>query len=696
MKTQPLPGTVRDAETQITLDAAYAAKSSDYVPRTSHKSEDRAKYVNRLILEPSPYLAQHAHNPVDWWPWGDAALAEAARRDCPIFLSAGYATCHWCHVMEEESFDNEQTATILNSGFLPIKLDREQSPDVDAYYMLATTLQHRHGGWPNSIWALPDGRPFHTGTYFPRPHFEQILATIAQGWKTDKRTDFERFSRDFSGSISKIQARCDPSADLTGAENRALAYLGQSYNAEFGGFSLQTQFPQEGNLLFLLDDWQRRGSADALEMATTTLKNIAAGGIHDHVGGGFHRYSVDVNWRTPHFEKMLYNQALLLRAFANAYAFTGEPQFNRAANRISNYVLRDLLAPDGTFYSAEDADSLDENGALVEGAFYVWTPEQATQALGTDNRNSDFGLYELATLEAGPVLHLNRDMGMPGPELDDALETLRQAREARARPLRDEKIILGWNALMIRALAESAMILEQPHWIESAEKALAACLNHFDGIEGLTRVHREGKSLEKANLADIAWTGLAAAALFDATGNNEHLNVAQRMADLAAEFEVDSGRYALSKAGLLGDIFEIEDGAVPSGESGALELFARLGDNKRASSLVDALSGAIAEMPITRLEALRAAQSLTNGSIGPIRRINGATVWRTRAGLHLRLDPDHHIDPGGLKTGDVTNTRAITGTTEQTTPTGYLNVTLTICTSNFCHAPETLFFRSLP
>ena len=692
MRTQAPPQIERPTELQTALDAAYHSKPKDYAPRTHLRDGSRARYVNRLILEPSPYLAQHAHNPVDWWPFGPEALAEAARLDVPIFLSAGYATCHWCHVMEEESFDNEEVAALLNANFLPIKLDREQRPDIDAFYMLATTLQHRQGGWPNSIWTLPDGRPFHTGTYFSRPHFVQILGAIAEGWRGEKRGDFEHFAGEFTRSIQTVQMRTETPGSLFKAAATALDHLSESFNAQNGGFSKTTQFPQEGNLLFLLDHWRRTGDRKALNIATKTLTEIAAGGIHDHVGGGFHRYTVDVSWRTPHFEKMLYNQALLLRAMTEAYLATGEGQFRHAANRTVLYVLRDMTAPDGAFYAAEDADSLDVTGKLEEGAFYTWTPQQAETALRTDLYTSRFGLNEAPTLEAGSVLHLPPEKPVPTQDEQAALAQLLAARDARTRPLRDEKIILSWNALMIRALAEAGALLEQPGWIEAAEKALDACLNRLETKDGLLRIHADGRAIEAANLADIAWTGLAADALALVTGSEEHLNTATRMADhIERDFKTESGRYALSRGGPLGDIFEIEDGAIPSGEAAALELFVALERKDAATALARVLSGNLAQMPITRLDTLRAAAPLTGGLARPIHPLPGATLIRRRDSLIILLDPGHHIETDGL----ALNGAAAEGL-HHSIPPGDLKVTVQICTDSFCHAPVTVTFRSLP
>ena len=520
MATDPPPavsiGVSRDPALTERLEAAYDAKGPDYVPRTHLlDAGGRAQYLNRLILEASPYLIQHAHNPVDWRPWGPEALAEAAARDLPIFLSVGYATCHWCHVMEEESFDNEAVAAILNADFIAIKVDREQHPALDQIYLTATQLQQGHAGWPNSLFLLPDGRPFHTGTYYPRPRFIQVLEAVARAWRSDQRAGIERGAEQLSAAIrlfapSEISTAPPPGAAQFAA---AVSQLAGMQNTLEGGFSSSQQFPQEGFLLFLLDHWRRTGEPQALAMATRSLDAIAAGGIHDHAGGGFHRYTVDPNWRTPHFEKMLYNQGQLARAFIEGWEATGNPAWRRAARRAFDYVLRDMTDAQGAFYAAEDADSLDAAGKLEEGAFYVWSPAEARAALGAEAEFAieTLGLGETPTLEAGPVAHLDPTGVADFAALDPLLERLRLARDARARPLRDDKIIAGWNGLMIRALAEGAVAFEAPEYAEAAARAAEALWSRLWTGERLMRLWARGRALEDGALEDYAWLGLGLA-----------------------------------------------------------------------------------------------------------------------------------------------------------------------------------------
>ncbi|MEL7275523.1 MAG: DUF255 domain-containing protein [Pseudomonadota bacterium] len=725
MIRQP-PGSARDPDLHGALALAFGEKPEGYTPRTHLMDGDGPRYVNRLIREASPYLEQHAHNPVDWWPWGDAALEEAARRDVPVFLSAGYATCHWCHVMEEESFDNEEVAALLNTHFVPVKLDRESRPDIDQLYILATMIQNRHAGWPNSVWLMPDGRPFHTGTYFPRPQFVQVLGAIAQGWAGKAREEFEGFATRLSDAIAGISAQPVPEADIADTPAAALAQLGQAFNAAHGGFSPGTQFPQEGNLAFLLDHWRRGGPEDALRIADKTLSEIAAGGIHDHVGGGFHRYTVDVNWRTPHFEKMLYNQALLTRNFAEIHQITGATSAARAVARCIDYVLRDMTAADGAFFSAEDADSLDGTGKLEEGAFYVWTPKAMAQAFPEDAEwaIATLGAREPATLEAGPVAHLKPGSDPDWARLDPLLDGLLDVRDGRSRPLRDEKVIGGWNGLMIRAMAEAGILFDRPDWTEAARTALDGVMARLGPVDALSRYHAGGAAREDANLSDHAWLGLAALALDD-------LALAEELAHaIVARFALPDGRMALMREGApLGPVMETEDGAVPSGESSALELLVALSQRGGPAqlhppmhALAAALSGRIAETPIARLEALTASRALADGAAGAVRFVGDGAVRvalrqteagallavRIAEGWHLAASAEQDLVPPELTGAETEWPEPVpwtdgSGHTSAVhkgrfdlvlrAPTAEVTLHLQACSESLCLTPETVRIR---
>jgi uncharacterized protein YyaL (SSP411 family) len=572
--------------------------------------------------------------------------------------------------MEEESFDNEAVAQILNAHFIPIKVDREQRPDLDQIYITATQLQQGHAGWPNSLFLMPDGRPFHTGTYFPRPQFIQILQAVAQAWRGGKRDQIEGVAGQLSDAIRRFapsEAVITPppgTAQFATAVNR----LSGMHNDLEGGFSNSQQFPQEGFLLFLLDHWRRSGDALALKMTTRTLDAISAGGIHDHAGGGFHRYTVDPNWRTPHFEKMLYNQGQLARTFIEGWEATGNPAYRRAARRALDYVQRDMTDADGAFYSAEDADSLDAAGELEEGAFYVWPPAEARAALDAEAAYAveALGLTEPQTLEAGPVAHLDPTGVEDFATLDPLLERLRIARNARARPLRDDKIIAGWNGLMIRALAEGAVALNAPEYATIAARAAKALWSRLWTGKRLMRLWAggtttKGRALEDGALEDYAWLGLGLLALHDATGDDLWRDRSAQLASTAAELFGDTnGRLRMAvDDGPLGPVYDSADGATPAGESAMLELLARL--TRRlpdpvfpalAERLRGALSGQLAQAPLLRPDALVASRIMEEGESTLRRPLARGAVRAHLAthpnggGSHLILDiaPGWHLN----------------------------------------------------
>ena len=741
IRTSDPPGVTRPPELTEHLEQAYAARGADYAPRTQLTREDgTALYVNRLILEASPYLVQHAHNPVDWRPWSPETLAEAAALDRPIFLSVGYATCHWCHVMEEESFDNEAVAQILNTHFIAVKIDREQRPDLDQIFITATQLQQGHAGWPNSVFLLPDGRPFHTGTYFPRPQFIQILQAVAQAWRGGKRAEIEGVAAQLSAAIQRFAPAELVSAPPPGEVEFAAAVnqLGEMHNALEGGFSNSQQFPQESFLLFLIDHWRRTGDAQAMAMFTASLEAIAAGGIHDHAGGGFHRYTIDPNWRTPHFEKMLYNQGQLARAFLEGWEATGNPAWRRAAERTFAYVLRDMTDAEGAFFTAEDADSRDASGELEEGAFYVWRPADAEAALGEDAAYAveTLGLTETPTLEAGPVAHLDPTAGAPDfARLDPLLERLREARDARARPLRDEKIIAGWNGLMIRALAEGAVAFQTPAYAEAAARAAETLWTRLWTGERLMRLWAAGteaRALEDGTLDDYAWLGLGLLALYDATGDDAWRDRATALARTAlTRFGDGKGRLKMAAAdGPTGPVYDTSDGATPSGESAMLELLARLAgrlsDPKiraEAERLRGALSGQLSQAPLLRPDALVASRIMEAGESTARRTLAGGKLRAHLAEqgqrMILEIAPGWHLnahDPGpdwligaaleGAETTWPEGTEIGLGFSEDRLKVyegridlglipaaDQVSLTVQVCSDSLCLEPETATFR---
>jgi uncharacterized protein len=464
---------------------------------------------NRLLKEHSPYLLQHADNPVDWYPWGAEAFEKSRREDKPIFLSIGYSTCHWCHVMERESFENAEIASVLNEHFVPVKVDREERPDVDRVYMSAVQMMTGSGGWPMSMFLTPELAPFYGGTYYPpverqgHPGFKTVLERIHEFWAEEKdkalesgRQLIEMLDEDRSARAA-AGGGTEPGEALLDAAYQDIA---SSYDEANGGFGGGAKFPRPVVLTFLYRYYRRTKNADALKMALTTLMAMASGGMYDHIGGGFHRYSVDAGWRVPHFEKMLYDQALLIRAYADAYMITRDEFFARTARETIDYVLRDLRDDRGGFYSAEDADSPVPGAPPAhaseakEGAFYVWTKAEIDSVLSPDesriacayyaidgagnaagiDRHGEFRganiLYAPLTL-AQAAAACGMSEADAGTWLRSAKEKLFQARAKRPRPFRDEKVIAAWNGLMIGALAHASGVLDEPRYADEAERA---------------------------------------------------------------------------------------------------------------------------------------------------------------------------------------------------------------------------------
>jgi len=650
----PLPGAPPAAELQ-----SLAGVPAVSPPRTKYIGANGVPtYRNRLILERSPYLRQHAHNPVNWFPWGDAALAEAARRDVPIFLSVGYATCHWCHVMEEESFDNSAVAEVLNRNYVAVKVDRETLPHIDAQYMLATQILDQRGGWPNNVFLMPNGEPIVAMGYAPAETFRMALAGMADDWRSPEgRTAMREQANSVAELVRLISLRRTAAAEVDETVfEQATADTLASHDDFEGGFGQAPKFPNETTILFLLDRYERTGDRAALDAATTSLRHMVAGGIHDHVGGGFHRYSTDSQWLTPHFEKMLYNQALIGQALVQAWQLTGDRSFERAARRAFDYVLRDMTAPEGGFYAAQDADSLvARGGEMEEGAFYTWNPDQLAAALGADEQTGRtmLRLDRGPTVPTGSIAHLNPEGGADFARLDPMLERMRIARDARPHPLTDTKVIAGWNGLMIRTLAEAGVAFDEPRYLAAARSAYAFVTGRMLGTgDTLARAYANGP-LEQGSLRDYAWLGLGALALYDATGEGAYLTAAARLADqIGARFSDGSGAaLRLSQnPGPLGGSYDVIEGATPTGNASALALYARLSKRiaddaravayrDRADTLLGALAVSLQEAPGAQMSAVDAAAMHINGETGPSRPL-GNGVARARLSVEgdaLRL-----------------------------------------------------------
>ena len=601
------PGVSRvDPELTDRFARALRTRGDGYQPRTRHYGPSGwAKYTNRLFLETSPYLLQHAHNPVDWYPWGDEAFEHARLLRRPVFVSIGYSTCHWCHVMEEESFEDEEIARFLNENFIAVKVDREERPDVDAIYMKAVQGFSGTGGWPLNVWLTPERKPFFGGTYFPPRNgrfgkgsgFLEILKALSDNYISmaseveevgAKATEFIRRALSPEGGDDL------PTADVL--TDAARFYL-DHFDPVNGGLSAVPKFPSQLPIRFLLRFHRRTGDGSYLDMARRTLEAMAAGGIYDHVGGGFHRYSTDEKWLVPHFEKMLYDNALLVSAYLEGYQATGKKDFARVARETLRFIERDMTAPGGAFYSATDADSPGEGGRREEGAFFTWIPAEIEDALGPERARiftRYYGVAEDGNFEGRSILHVSatstdvaRDVGISEAELDailsEAKDLLYRKRSFRPGPIRDEKILTAWNGLTISAYARAGLFLDDPGYIERACRAARFLLGNSFRDGRLHRTWKDGEARHPGLLEDHAFLVAGFLDLYEATGDLAWLEEAISMnAILTSRFEDKArGGFFLTEDGheeLLVREKPMYDGAEPAGTSVAILNLFRLHD----------------------------------------------------------------------------------------------------------------------
>jgi len=597
----PPGAATRAPELVARLAAALRAKGKGYLPRTRHRdAEGRPLYTNRLILEASPYLLQHAHNPVDWYPWGDEAFDRARRESKPVFLSIGYATCHWCHVMEEESFEDEEIARFLNQHYVAIKVDREERPDVDGVYMAAVEALTGGGGWPLNVWLTPQREPFFGGTYFPprdgmrgmRRGLASILTQLDEAFREDPVAVASQAERIVAQVRESLEAPPGVGGLSAAQLQQGADQLLATYDPVWGGFGGAPKFPRSVTLEFLLRYWRRSGSRAALEAVTTTLDRMGRGGVHDQLGGGFHRYSTDERWVVPHFEKMLSDNALLATAYVEAWQATGDPGFAQTARETLDYLLTEMRSPEGGFFSATDADSEGE-----EGRFFVWLPQEIDAALPSEQAQvvkAYFGVTEAGNFEGRSVLWVPRpasevaaELGMSedrlASELTAARTTLRAVRARRVPPLRDDKIVAGWNGLTISALARAGFAFGEPRYTRAAaETAGFVCARMVDRDGRLLRSFAAGAARHPAVLEDYAFV---IAGLLDLHEATQEIVWAQRaialQALLAAHFADPRGAfYATPDDGP--QLFAREkpdsDGATPSGNSVAIQDLLRLAE----------------------------------------------------------------------------------------------------------------------
>ncbi|MFH1680279.1 MAG: thioredoxin domain-containing protein [Candidatus Eisenbacteria bacterium] len=547
---------------------------------------------NRLEGASSPYLLQHKENPVDWHTWGPEALERARGEDKPIFLSIGYSACHWCHVMERESFEDRETARILNEHFVSIKVDREERPDLDSIYMEAVQAMTGSGGWPMSVFLTPGAKPFFGGTYFPpedrygMPSFRRVLLAAAEAFR-ERRAEIEGQASRLAGRIGRAPVLHGGAGVDRSVSDRAGARLAEEFDEANGGFGGAPKFPQPMNLDFLLRRSRRTGDREALRRAVFTLDRMARGGSHDHVGGGFHRYSTDPRWLVPHFEKMLYDNALLARLYLNAYQHTGRPLFREVARGVLDYVLREMTGARGGFYSSEDADS--EGG---EGRFFTWTPDEIRRALGEEEGNLfslAYGATKGGHLEGrsipnrlGDSEELALRAGIPRAELETVLrrgrERLFSEREGRIRPGRDEKVLAGWNGLMLAAFAEAARVLDDPRYLEAAERNASFIEEALMKDGRLLRVWKDGAGSSPLGfLEDHAFLGEGLLALYQTGFDERWFRLARTLGDAILERFSDREEGGFHDTGteheaLVARPKGVQDNAVPSGNAAAARL----------------------------------------------------------------------------------------------------------------------------
>ncbi|MGQ9687262.1 MAG: thioredoxin domain-containing protein [Desulfobaccales bacterium] len=550
---------------------------------------------NRLIQETSPYLRQHAYNPVDWHPWGPEALEQARREDKPIFLSIGYSTCHWCHVMAHECFENESIAAVMNQHFINIKVDREERPDLDETYMTVLQLLTGRGGWPMSVFLSPDLKPFYAGTYFPPedrgglPAFPRLLLALSESYH-QKRDLIDKTGQELESRLKLLAELPGERQDFTAAGlAQAAARLKQDVDRVYGGFAGAPKFPRALELEFLLAQYRSTGDREALDIVSLSLESMARGGIYDQVGGGFHRYTVDDKWVVPHFEKMLYDNALLIPLYLAHYQLTASPLSRRIARETLDFALRELQAPQGAFYSAWDADSEGE-----EGKFYLWTAKELENSLETAAplALAAFGVTAAGNFEGKNILtlpltheELAARFGMTPPQVEAALETLKQRlfqiREGRVKPHRDEKIITAWNGLMLSALALGSQVLGNPQYYEAASRAARFLLTELWQDGRLRRIWAAGQTSIPAFLDDYAALANACLDLFETDFDPYWLEAAHRLAEQLHELFLDEADGAYFYVGrdqeaVLVRSKNLHDQSVPAGNSLAARLFWRL------------------------------------------------------------------------------------------------------------------------
>jgi uncharacterized protein YyaL (SSP411 family) len=602
-----------------TLRRKFIAQNYRYLPLVP----------NRLANETSPYLLQHAHNPVDWYPWGKEAIQRARHDDKPILLSIGYSACHWCHVMERESFENEETAALMNQYFVCIKVDREERPDLDSIYMQAVQALTGHGGWPMTMFLTPDLEPFWGGTYFPptdrpgMPSFRRVLTAVGEAY-LNQGEDVEKAAAAMREMYrTALGARSSERGVTAETLRRATQGILAQYDKELGGFGGAPKFPQTMAMGFLLQQWARTGDRDALDAAHKTFLRMARGGIYDQVGGGFARYSVDDHWLVPHFEKMLYDNALLLRFGVQLWQATKDPVVERIVREVLEWLKREMTSPAGGFYSTLDADSEGE-----EGKFYLWDVAELRELLSDDAEAviEFWGASEGGNFEGRNILCVNHERE-PDARISRARQVLYAARAKRVWPARDEKILASWNGLMLRAVADAARAFDSREWRAQATANGDFLFREMVRDGRVFRTHKDGVSKIAGFLEDHAAVALGAIALYELTFDRAWLDRAKQLADAIGKWFWDdtAGAFydtATDHEELVTRPMDLTDNATPAGASLAVELFLRLGDLlgdadfvRRANTALRRIAEPMARHPLAFGYALTAADIVVNGAV---------------------------------------------------------------------------------
>jgi len=646
----------------IELEQAYLNKGKSYTPRTQHlDKQGRAKFVNHLILESSPYLLQHAHNPVNWHTFSDEAFEKAKKENKPIFISIGYATCHWCHVMEEESFDDIEVAKFLNQHFITIKVDREIRPDVDAVYMNVAHSLNGYGGWPLNALLLPNGKAFFAGTYFPKTQLLDMLSKMTNLWQNKQEKIINQANK-IDNLINKTNARISNTINKDISTQAMQAILANFDDLE-GGFSEAPKFPHESMLLLLLDEQKRHPNMKQLNAIKTTLDMMAHGGFYDVIGGGFHRYSTDNAWLIPHFEKMLYNQAQLSLVYTRAYQITGKPLYKRIAKHTLDYTFREMQDINGGFFSATDADSEGE-----EGTFFVWSIKELKEIFSKDEFTAFEKWFDLSAHTDFEGNHIIRFTDISNinqtnfSQINQLLNQLYTARSKRILPLTDHKVLLSWNALMIPSLLEAGKIFNEDRYTKAGIKLAQYLHGHFNHNDQLYRVSTHNQPETKALFEDYSYLANAYLSVYDHTNNNIWLNRAIQLVEIMNRqfWDTEQFGFNLTNANkyINANHKESFDGAIPSANAIAYNVLIKLNNRTthkeygvQAEQLLTTFANEINQDPINHSSFVSGLNNKTRGEIANITyAYNGRIHIDTQKNKHnqvvikLTLAPLWHIN----------------------------------------------------